>query len=313
MMHSALQRAWARARAGAPTAAVCAAGVWLGACGGAGHTGATQGGPAPSPSLREEGAKVFGTGTVPAPAPGTGGGATANAPAAGPANWAIAIASFRGDGNEKAAGIALARMRVEGGLPDAYAQRRGPSSVIVYGRYNGPDDPRAKADLSRIQGMQIGGMTPYLQAFLAPPPEAQVAVRSDYDLRKARQLFGKAAQYTLQVGWYGREDLARATEADLAEPRKAAEKAAATLRAEGELAFFYHGPNRSIVTIGIFDSTDFTAAPDPLTPPQQSPRLQETRLRHPLDLYNGAGYKVKTKTMRTGQLAPSMLVTVPKE
>jgi hypothetical protein len=258
---------------------------------------------------RSEGREVLGG--------GAGGSAAGKGQATGVpttrGDWAIAIASLRGPERQSAAAVALHRFRTEGGLPEAYIQERGEASVIVYGHYTGPEDPRVKPDLERLWKMEYSGVYPYALAFLAPPERIESAIVSEYDLRRAKQVYGKAAVYTLQIGRYGREDLPRPTEADLAEARKLAEAAAIKLRQEGELAFFYHGRTVSHVTIGVFDERDFQPARDldPFGKPTESQRLRELRQRFPYDLYNGAGYKFKTRGMTEAKLAQSRLVAIP--
>src|SRR5207249_754255 len=117
---------------------------------------------------------------------------------------------------------------------------------------------------------EVGGQRPYVGAYLAPPPAGQMpGSLPQYNLLRAREAFGEKALYTLQVGVYGRRDLEHPSEADLAEERRAAEEAAFRLRQEGELAFYYHGPQMSTVSVGVFDQTDF----DPQTPTVKSARL----------------------------------------
>lgn len=223
--------------------------------------------------------------------------------------WTIAIAVFRGESSFEDASQMLGRVRREGGLPQAYLQRRGPSTIIAYGGYEDPTVPAAQADLNRIQSLLVDGAPAYAFAYLTPPLRTG-AVRelNEYDLLRAKRTYGNAAMYTLQVGWYGREDQDRSTEVDLKEFRAAAEAAVVRLRQEGELAYFYHGPNRSMVTVGVFDTSDF----DPIGKPGfESARLRDTKRRHPLNLYNGAGYRYKATGMREAKLLESGLVLIP--
>ena len=63
-----------------------------------------------------------------------------------------------------------------------------------------------------------------------------------------------------------------------------------------------------MVTVGVFDSSDF----DPIKRPGiESARLRDAKARHPLNLYNGAGYSYKAKGMRESKLLPSGLVNIP--
>lgn len=227
---------------------------------------------------------------------------------AGGGGWSIILALYRGDEQAQAAREALARLQTEGGLPEAYIQKRGQATSICYGHYRDEDDPNAQSDLRRIKSMEIGGpgQRPYASVLLFPPTDAAV-VHGEFDLNGVRRRYGKDALYTLQVGFYGREDVNVLSAEDRKTMQQAAEQAAASLRGEGELAFFYHGKHRSVVTVGVFGPEDF----DPLNPNAESPRLRETRRRHPLNLYNGAGYTGKTPGMREAKLVPSALVAVP--
>lgn len=262
-------------------------------------TAKPQGASPDKKSLKDEGKELFNQ-------PGAGKGDAAAGDAQG---WAVVIAAFRGEDREQAAAKALAKVRSEGGLPEAYAARRREAMVIAVGDFPAPDDERAKAELTRIQKLEINGSKPFASAMLAPPLDFKMAgSMPQFNLVKAKQLFGEQALYTLQVAAYGRLDVERPTEKDLAEPRAAAEQAVAKLREEGEQAWYYHGPSMSMVCVGVFDQTDF----DPQLPNFKSPKLRETQKRHPYNLYNGAGLRVKRKGERGQSMQPSSLVEIPK-
>ncbi|USN99894.1 MAG: hypothetical protein H6810_04320 [Phycisphaeraceae bacterium] len=185
--------------------------------------------------------------------------------------------------------------------------------LIVYGRYGDPAAPRAQADLAKIRAMEVDGRAPFARAIMVPTGEKPVADAklARYDLRNAKKMFGDSAVYTLQIGAYAREDNQRPTPADFAAFRKAAEEAVAQLRREGEQAFFYHGPNGSMVTVGIFDDTDLDTS---VTPPLESARLNEVRDRHPDNLLNGRGVREMIRG-EDGKTVPHMqesrLVVIP--
>jgi len=84
------------------------------------------------------------------------------------------------------------------------------------------------------------------------------------------------------------------------------------LRAEGDQAFYYHAPYRSMVTVGVFGESDFDAT---TTPPIESRRLRQTREKFPHNLLNGKGIR-ETITNSAGQrvtrLQPSSLVAIPE-
>lgn len=223
--------------------------------------------------------------------------------------WSILITVHRGADQEKEAADALAQVRTKGQLPEAFAQKRGEATCILLGAFKGPDDPAAKTELERVQQIVIDGVAVYSTTYLAPPPKKDLKGSiPEYNLAQAKLLFGKRAVQTLQVGVYGREDIDKPTEKDLKECREAAEQAVVKLRQEGEQAFYYHGPRRSMVTVGVFDLTDF----DPRVPNYKSSRLRDTQKRFPHNLYNGQAIRVKAPG-QPARLQPSNLVAIPEK
>lgn len=229
---------------------------------------------------------------------------------AGPKGWTIAIAAV--DDSAEAANM-LSRVRTIGRLPDAFLMERNGRYVVALGSFADPGDRLAQLELDRVRSIEIEGQKPYAHAFLAPP-SGELARGSipEYDLRNARAQYGKKALYTLQIAVYGREDNQRPSDADLQQFRQAAEKAAVALRQAGELAFYYHGPNRSMVTVGVFGEDDVRVE-DGFT--IESPRLTVARTRHPLNLLNGRTIVEKVRTS-TGAIVDrdqaSFLVSIPK-
>ncbi|KAA0213391.1 MAG: SPOR domain-containing protein [Leptolyngbya sp. PLA3] len=206
----------------------------------------------------------------------------------------------------------LAQVRTTGRLPDAFMMERNGRHVIAVGSYDDPAQRIAQVELQRVRTIEIDGQKPYEHSFLAPP-SGELARGSipEYDLRNARRQYGDKAVYSLQVAVYGREDDQKPTETDLTQFRAAAEKAATGLRQEGELAFYYHGPNRSMVTIGIFGEDDVKVDRGVTT---ESARLQLARDRHPLNLLNGRTIVEQVRTSTGGKVPrnqASFLVKVP--
>lgn len=235
------------------------------------------------------------------------------APAEGEARgWAIVLGVFRGEEKDTASAVMLRRVREEGGLPGAYLLRRNDAVVVAVGDYPSSEDPAAEAELKRIQELEFGGARPYARAFLSPPAGNEMPGKfPQYNLLRAKETFGEQMLYTLQVGAYGRRDLKSPTEADLAESRRAAEQAAYKLRQEGEVAFYYHAPTMSMVTVGVYDISDF----DPQVPGYKSEALKGVQKRFPYNLYNGAGIKEKRKGPNgrvLEQMQASSLVALPK-
>jgi hypothetical protein len=250
--------------------------------------------------LKEEGKQLFGPG-------GSNGGGSDAKGETGAKGWAVCLGAFKGEDYQQRAATRLQWIRTQGGVPEAYAAKRNDSVIIAVGDFTGPEDDAAKKELTRVQSLEVGGEKPYVAAMLSPPLEWKMTgSMPKFNLAKAKEQFGAAALYTLQVGVYGRRELRNPTEDDLKEVRQAAEQAAAKLRSEGELAFYYHGPSLSMVTVGVFDEKDYDPQVD-----YASPKLRDARKRNPYNLYNGAGVKVKTKGS-AATLQPSGLVEVPK-
>jgi hypothetical protein len=235
--------------------------------------------------------------------------------------WTIIIYTFRGEDEEAQAPAALRRAQNEAGLRECYLEKRGGATVIAYGRYGTAE--AGQKDLDRIHATEVempdgsGSLVkakPFSEAFLSPPMDIKGSI-PEYDLRNARRLKGDWAIYTLQVGVYSREDRAP-TLKEIEEFRKAAEQAVVQLRHEGEQAYYYHGPMRSSVTIGLFGAEDY----DPQLK-LECAALKQLRRKFPYNLQNGAGVKrtlivtdPKTgKQMRQQKLDASAVVFVPKD
>ncbi|MBX9737888.1 MAG: hypothetical protein K2X32_13280 [Phycisphaerales bacterium] len=223
--------------------------------------------------------------------------------------WTIVLSAFRGADAVENANRLQQQVRVTPELRDAFVEQRGQSVILGLGRFAQASDADAKRTLEMVHSLSgtAAGSTevqrPFASAFLAPPDvPTLVGGRPEYNLTQADREFGKDALYTLQVGVYGNVDPKKqATPADVAEFRRLAEEGATRLRKEGELAFYYHGDTKSMVTIGVFGN-DAVGKTEPRA-------LRELRLRFPHNLYNGAGIRVR----RAGQevVQPSVMVKIP--
>ncbi len=218
--------------------------------------------------------------------------------------WTIVLAAFRGDVAAQAAQFALARVVEESGLSDVRIDRRGEAVLLTSGRFDGPTDPRATAALERIQNTELRGGRPFQQALLTPPEPAGGKV-PQYDLSQVEAFYGPGYVYTLQVGAYGRDDGRRPSDSDREEARKAAEEAVAVLRAEGEMAFYYHGPNMSSVTVGLFREDEINVQTG-----VRSPAFYDLQAKFPFNLLNGAQRTVRVGGSRA-QPQRSALVAIP--
>lgn len=238
-------------------------------------------------------------------------------PDAGPSKWVIAVAMFSPDQGAEAR-RALALARDQGKLPSATLVQRRLGWVVAFGSYDSPDAPQAQRDLAMVKSREVDGARPFATAALLPPEARAVAgAIAELDLRRAREVFGKQAAYTLQVGAYARADNRPASADELAQFRALAEQAAQELRRQGEMAFYYHGPRMSLVTVGLFADEDLAGvdrdAAGGEAPRAESMALQEARRKFPHTLLNGKGVVLRQRGGDGSQrLAPAELVRVPE-
>lgn len=222
--------------------------------------------------------------------------------------WSIMLTKLGNAGMDRAQEL-LRVIQTDAGLRQAFIEQRSDGLVIAYGNYLGRDE--AMRDLDRVRKTQLMSTTPFENAIIMPPSSDELRGNNPrHDLRTVKQRYGKQAVYTLQIGVYGRVDYQNPAPEELAAYRKAAEEAVRDLRAQGEMAFYYHAPARSMVTVGVFGEKDFD---NTTLPPYQSPSLKRTREKFPNNLLNGAGINetVRTETGRMKQLQSSQLVAIP--
>lgn len=219
--------------------------------------------------------------------------------------WTIGLKPFAGEGARARAEQELARIARIDGLAGAFILSRGQRSVICIGKVTSPNSAEAEALLARVRNVRDEGTRPYASAFYIPPTGGAT---SDIDLRSARAIHGPRAIYTLQVAAYGRADGRAPSEKDVAEARLKAQQAAAELRRQGELAFYYHGPSMSMVTVGVFGERDIQDS--------FSMDLRSTMERFPHNLYNGQGVNQTVMTADGREekvLQPSFPVLIPTQ
>lgn len=247
------------------------------------------------------------------PAPASIGGTNrGQARTADPAtDWALVVGLFRPEERRRAE-AAVAGIRQD--LPGVRLEDRGPFLAAVVGYHKDPGAPEAKAELARVREITRGEKKPYAGAVFAPPLGDVNRPIGEHDLRRVRQRHGDIPLYTLQVAAYGPGRGQTAKPADMEQYRRAAEQAVAVLRQKGADAYYYHGPNLSMVTVGVFGTGDYD--PHRLPPAgYRSPRLEQTMREHPEMLVNGMPV-VEThrvgdqgRTVRRNQR--SVLVRVP--
>lgn len=219
---------------------------------------------------QREGRKVFSL-----PVPGEG------PDMAGESGWAIVLETFKGRDAAAQAQQRLPHVSALLGRNDVSVRVRDSGAAIVLGGYESPQDERARRDLEMVRSKEMalpGGppSRPYESAFLAAPAAADRGLLPEYDLTNQRRRLGNQPAYTVQIAVYDTPDRPQ-------EAKRAAEKAAKVLRDAGEKAFYYHGPRRSMVTIGLFTGRDV----DEKSGRPRNPEIARVRKEFPLNLLNG--------------------------
>lgn len=187
--------------------------------------------------------------------------------------YSIRVGEYVGVGRHAAAQAALKELEETTGLTGGWMRDSGRAITAFIGRYT---DPGGKVAAEALSLVRASGVDQTARAnFLALSP-GQSIVTDPLDAKAHRGAF------SLQVAIY---------DADFGPGyRKAAESAARTLRNDGEEAFFYHGPHRSMVLIGLFSrDIDFGTRTGALGEKVEvyGPRITNLRKAYPYNLLNG--------------------------
>ena len=222
--------------------------------------------------------------------PQTGGAkpATPSKPAASAASsagrWSVMLATFsQPDHAERASAFRTELVRQYPELSSATVRRSGQGSAIVLGRFEGPDDKAAQAELKRVKAIEREGRRPFAGAMLMrTATEDAAAALKPHDIRNLRAKFPNVRPlFTLQVAaWstFGEKSLSYDA------MRAAAERYCGELRSKGHDAWFHHDEDKetSIVTVGHFDRRAYDARSTLF-----SPEVEDMMRQFPAHLTNG--------------------------
>lgn len=216
-----------------------------------------------------------------------------------PTGWSIVLEVHSGAGSWERAQRRLGDVAAASGRGDVYLRPTARGTAIVAGSFADPGSAEAKAAIQAVRGRVVEGRRVFAEAFFVPPKEAVDAGQvPELNLLTARRVYGQEAQYTLQIGFYQSKKPEEA--------KRAAEQAAMQLRREGELAFYYHGPRMSLVTVGVFRDRDFDQSLRP-----KNPSLVALMERYPLNLHNGEYPVLVREGGGEAVKQPSQLVRIP--
>lgn len=127
--------------------------------------------------------------------------------------------------------------RQDAGLANLWYATLGQETAVYVGRFVEEDSAQAKAALRQVREAEIDGKALFGKAKIVKLGSQQGQALDPRDLRSLK---GKGL-FSLQIGYY---DTTYGPDF-----RRAVETAVDVLRDEGEQAYYYHGPHRSMVLV----------------------------------------------------------------
>lgn len=261
----------------------------------------------PDPALRDQAKEIFPDRTNTTTLDASGESTTDPTPG----TWTVLVLALKTDVDSRATQTVLRSVR-SSGVPEATIRPQGDGAAIVAGSFDSPAAPEAQQLLKRVKELAVDGQRPYAGAYLVPPQASAIKGSiPEWDLRNARQRYGRNIEYTLQINIYT-NPTGRATASELKEFRKAAEDAVRSLRKDGNDAFYFHDNAGSTVTIGLFTQQEIDEGFS--LRPGAGKGLRELQQKFPHGMVNGGGVKEKgvdSQGRPTESMRPSFLVRVP--
>lgn len=215
--------------------------------------------------------------------------------------WTILIAQFEEPTHAAEAARLKKALEAKTGYQDLWLQNEGERTSLYAGHYQGAKDSRANADALRWKQMQLSGQLPSSGVVMTPIIERNTGSTPEWNLLNARS----RGDATLEIGYFDEEYGPRF--------REIAEQYVAELRLDHHEAYYYHGPNQSGVTVGIF-----WKAENPVKMLNRGellvygPKVEALRRTAPFNVRSGNGRVVRERTP-SGVMRdqPSLLVEIP--
>lgn len=182
--------------------------------------------------------------------------------------WGVLLEQFSGEERHQQAQGLIDRLRRQAAVIDAWAVDEPGVTSVYRGRFTDPSTDAARELLARTRRIQLGDETPFAHAMLSSPATrgGEGPVRDRLDLRQY------PGYHSLLVGFYD--------DAYDGDRREAAERRAHELREQEHEAYYYHGPNQSMVTVGLFSYDEaFVAVDNPRAAATQVDAYSD-RVRH---------------------------------
>ena len=198
---------------------------------------------------------------------------------AGRSSRGYAIELKRYDGAEAFHGVnsLMRSARQDAGLANLWYASAGRETTVYLGRFREDDSSEAKAALRQVRRAEIGGETPFENAKIV---KLNAARGESLDPRDLRTLKGKKL-YTLQIGYYD-----GGYGPDF---RRAAETAVDVLNEQGKKAYYYHGPNRSMVLLNAWTYAEAFTLQGNVD--RYSNAVRAMQAQHPYNVPNGKPFK----------------------
>ena len=220
-------------------------------------------------------------------------------------DWAILIRTFDGRKHAKQAKQFVKKLQQATNMSDLWTKKHDGKTYVYRGRYFDPNGATAHDEVRQTRMTRFEDERPFRDVRLSRVVQKRtetgdgdtVEVTAEMDLSRHRN----RDLYSLKVGAYD--------EAYGKERKRAAEQFAAVLRADGDMAFFYHGPHMSMVTVGLFTRQEAFVPVEvgDHTVDGYSPVVHALQEKHRYDLLNGRTIIMKEGGRRVGE-QPSYLV-----
>ncbi len=210
---------------------------------------------------------------------------------AGGQGWAIQLIQLTGPNRHEQATELIRQLRTQTTLADLWVEDLGNTATLYYSRFQKASDPAIRTALAKAQQIELNGTRPFTDSKLIALVGGGRAIADPFDLR---QFIG---YYSLQIGFYD--------EAFGQDFREAAEQAIRVLREDGHEAYYYHGPYRSIIAVGVFsyEQAFVTAG----THDTYAPQIHELQKQFPYNLGNGATIIQKESGKIIGEQKSSLI------
>lgn len=214
--------------------------------------------------------------------------------------WSVFLASFTGEDHREAAQASRdAIIRRYPALADAFVGTNSRGSMVLVGRFSGPEDAAAQARLKAVKEIQEGGQRSFGRAMLTrTATDSDQGPPGPFDLRTVRARQPKGTLYSVQVAVWSSFG---AKEVPYSEMKRAAEAYCRDLRSKGEQAYYFHDSysRTSTVMVGVFgtdayDSRSTLYAPEVDAVFRRFPKhlVNGDELLQPADAANPDGKKV---------------------